>query len=206
MPKPYVMHRAGPADLDEVMALLNGRMRWLHERGNEQWNTGRDFEATIIDSIDRRDTWLLRDGDAFIGTLTLTPEGDPDFWTPEELRNPALYVGKMASAVLRRGKGLGRVLLLWAQDWAARSGFDLLRWDVWRTNDKLQDYYKSIGGQYIRTVHPGHRWSGALFQIPAGPIANLSDDVVTHLPNPADHAAEEAFAGGDLSSAPSEHR
>jgi GNAT superfamily N-acetyltransferase len=180
MTKPYVMHRAGPADLDEVMALLNGRIRWLHERGSEQWNTGRDFEATIIDSIGRRDTWLLRDGDAFIGTLT--------------------------SAVLRRGKGLGRVLLLWAQDWAARSGFDLLRWDVWRTNDKLQDYYKSIGGQYIRTVHPGHRWSGALFQIPTGPIANLSDDVVTHLPNPADHAAEEAFAGGDLSSAPSEHR
>lgn len=179
MTKPYVMHQAAPGDLDDVIRLLNERIRWLRERGNEQWNTGRDFRAKAVDAIDRRNTWLLRDGDASIGTLTLTAQGDPDFWTPDELRDPALYVGKMASAVRRRGEGLGRLMLSWAQDWAARSGFDLLRWDVWRTNDQLQDYYRSIGGQYIRTVHPAHRWSGALFQIPARRIANLSDDVVT---------------------------
>lgn len=194
MTKPYVMHRAGPADLDEVMALLNERIRWLHERGSEQWNTGRDFKASIADSVDRRNTWLLRDGDAFIGTLTVSSVGDPDFWTPEELKDPALYVGKMASPVRRRGEGLGRLMLLWAQDWAARSGFELLRWDVWRTNKQLQEYYRSIGGQYLRTVHPAHRWSGALFQIPAGRIADLSDDVVTYLPSPADHADAASFA------------
>jgi GNAT superfamily N-acetyltransferase len=197
------MHRAGPADLDEVMALLNGRMRWLYEQGSEQWNTGRDFEARIIDSIDRRNTWLLSDSDAFIGTLTLSSEGDQDFWTSDELRDPALYVGKMASAVRRRGEGLGRLMLLWAQDWAARSGFDLLRWDVWRTNEQLQDYYRSIGGQYLRTVHPVHRWSGALFQIPAGRIFDLSDDVVTYLPSLADHADEGTFAGAPSWNRPS---
>lgn len=191
------MHRTGPADLGEVMTLLNERTRWLRERGSEQWNTGRNFETGIADSIDRRNTWLLQDDDAFIGTLTLTPEGDPDFWTPEELKDRALYVGKMASAVRRRGEGLGRLMLVWAQDRAARSGFDLLRWDVWRTNEQLQNYYRSIGGQYIRTVHPAHRWSGALFQIPATLITNLSDDVVanpgplatTH-PKAADHRNE----------------
>lgn len=85
-------------------------------------------------------------------------------------------------------------MLLWAQDWAARSGFDLLRWDVWRTNARLQDYYRSIGGRYIRTVHPAHRWSGALFQIPAGRIANLSDDVVTHSLTATANADYEAHA------------
>jgi GNAT superfamily N-acetyltransferase len=162
------------------MTLLNERTRWLRERGSEQWNTGRDFETGIADSIDRQNTYLLRDGNDFIGTLTLTPKGDPDFWTPEELKNRALYVGKMASAVRRRGEGLGRLMLLWAQDWAARSGFDLLRWDVWRTNKQLQNYYRSIGGRYIRTIHPVHRWSGALFQIPASRITNLSADVVAN--------------------------
>lgn len=194
MTRPYVMHSANLSNLAEVMSLLNERIRWLHEQGSEQWNTGRDFEASIVDSIDRRDTWLLRDGDRSIGTLTLTPEGDPDFWTPEELRDPALYIGKMASAMRRRGESLGRLMLLWAQDWAARSGFDLLRWDVWRTNARLQDYYRSIGGRYIRTVHPAHRWSGALFQIPAGRIANLSDDVVTHSLTATANADYEAHA------------
>jgi len=143
-------------------------------------DTGRNFETGIIDSIGRRNTWLLRDDGASIATLTLTSDGDPDFWTPDELREPALYLGKMASAVRRSGEGLGSLMLSWAQDWTARSGFDSLRWDVWRTNEQLQNYYRSIGGRYVRTVHVAGRWSGALFEIPARRIADLSDCVITH--------------------------
>lgn len=180
MSKPYVMRRAGAADLSEVMALLDERTRWLRERGNEQWNTGRNFEPLIVDAIGWRNTWLLRDDDASLATLTLTPDGDPDFWTPEELKQPALYLGKMASALHRSGEGLGSLLLTWAQDWAARSGFDSLRWDVWRTNNQLQDYYRSIGGRYVRTVQAAGRWSGALFEIPAKRIVDLTDRVITY--------------------------
>jgi GNAT superfamily N-acetyltransferase len=180
MSKPYVMHRAGTADLSEVMALLDERTRWLRERGNEQWNTGRNFETLIIDAIGRRNTWLLRDDGASLATLTLTSDGDPDFWTPKELREPALYLGKMASTLHRSGEGLGSLMLSWAQDWAARSGFDSLRWDVWRTNKQLQEYYRSVGGRYVRTVQTTGRWSGALFEIPARRIADLADSVITY--------------------------
>jgi GNAT superfamily N-acetyltransferase len=180
MSKPYVMRRAGAADLLEVMALLDERTRWLRERGSDQWNTGRNFETGIIDSISRRNAWLLRDDGASLATLTLTSDGDADFWTPGELREPALYLGKMASAVRRSGEGLGSLMLSWAQDWTARSGFDSLRWDVWRTNERLQNYYRSVGGRYVRTVHVAGRWSGALFEIPARRIADLSDRVIAH--------------------------
>jgi GNAT superfamily N-acetyltransferase len=181
MSKPYVMQWAGPADLPAVMALLDERRQWLAERGSDQWNVGREFESRMADAIDRRETLLLRDDDVPIATFTMTPEGDPDFWTLDELKESALYLGKMVSAVSRRGEGLGVLMLSWAQDWAARSGFDLLRWDVWRTNRQLQDYYRSIGGQYIRTVHAAHRWSGTLFQIPAKRISHLTDCVAEAL-------------------------
>lgn len=180
MSKPYVMHRAGPADLPEVMALLDERRQWLHERGSDQWSPDRAFAARMANAVDRREALLVRDDDVSIATVTVTSEGDPDFWTPEELKESALYLGKMASAVCRSGEGLGSLMLSWAQDWAARSGYDSLRWDVWRTNDELQDYYRSIGGRYIRTVHAAHRWSGALFQIPASRIVNISDHVTTN--------------------------
>ncbi|MGH3696681.1 MAG: GNAT family N-acetyltransferase [Pseudonocardiaceae bacterium] len=181
MSKPYVMQWAGPADLPAVMALLDERRRWLAERGSDQWNIGRAFESRMADAIDRRETLLLRDDSVPIATFTMTPEGDPDFWTSDELKDSALYLGKMASAVGRRGEGLGILMLSWAQDWAAWSGFDLLRWDVWRANRGLHDYYRSIGGQYIRTVHAPHRWSGALFQMPAGRVSHLAHSVVEAL-------------------------
>lgn len=183
MSKPYVMRWAGPTDFPEVMALLDERRRWLAERRSDQWNAGRAFEDRMASSIDRRETLLLSDDDVPIATFTMTAEGDPDFWTPDELGESALYLGKMASALRRRGEGLGALMLSWAQDWAARSGFDSLRWDVWRTNGQLQVYYRSIGGQYIRTVHAPHRWSGALFQIPARRVSHLTDCVVDSFAN-----------------------
>jgi GNAT superfamily N-acetyltransferase len=181
MSKPYVIQWASPADLSVVMALLDERRRWLAERGSDQWNTGRAFESRMADAVDRREVLLLHDDGVPIATFTMTPEGDPDFWTPDELKESALYLGKMASAVRRRGEGLGVLMLSWAQDRAARSGFDLLRWDVWKTNSQLQDYYRSIGGQYIRTVHAAHRWSGALFEIPARRVSHLTDCAVEAL-------------------------
>jgi GNAT superfamily N-acetyltransferase len=180
--KPYLMHWAGRADLPEVMALLEERRRWLHEQGSDQWSPDRAFATRMAHSVDRRETLLLRDEGVSIATVTVAPEGDPDFWTPDELKESALYLGKMASAVCRSGEGLGALMLSWAQDWAARSGFDSLRWDVWRTNDELQDYYRSLGGHYLRTVPAAHRWSGALFQIPARRITDLSDHVITYSP------------------------
>lgn len=177
------MNWAGPTDLPEVMALLDERRRWLHERGSDQWSPDRAFATRMTNAVDRREVLLLRDDGVSIATITVTSEGDPDFWTPDELKESALYLGKMASAVCRSGEGLGSLMLSWAQDWAARSGFESLRWDVWRTNDQLQDYYRSIGGQYIRTVHAAHRWSGALFQVPARQISNLSDCVVAYSPS-----------------------
>ena len=156
-------------------------------------------------AISHRNTWLLRDDGAAIATLTLTSEGDPDFWTPEELSQPALYLGKMASAVSRSGEGLGSLMLAWAHDRATHSGFDSLRWDVWRTNEKLQDYYRSVGGQYIRTVHAAHRWSGALFAIPARRIPHLSERVITYSPEWTDPIGSDAFAGV-LDGVSSEHQ
>ncbi|MGH8626226.1 MAG: GNAT family N-acetyltransferase [Gammaproteobacteria bacterium] len=172
------MHWAGRTDLPEVMALLDARRRWLHERGSDQWSPDRAFATRMANAVDRRETVLFRDDGVSIATVTVTPEGDPDFWTPDELKESALYLGKMASAVFRSGEGLGSLMLSWVQDWAARSGFESLRWDVWRTNGELQDYYRSIGGRYVRTVHADHRWSGALFQIPARRISHLTDCVV----------------------------
>lgn len=180
------------------MALLDRRRQWLQERGSEQWSIGRAFSTRMADAVDRRETLLLRDDGEAVATFTMTSKGDADFWTPDELKESALYLGKMATSIRRRGEGLGCLMLSWAQDWAAKSGYDSLRWDVWRTNDQLQDYYRSIGGQYIRTVHAAHRWSGALFQIPARKISNLSYCVVTHSPSWAD-PADSAFAGASNS-------
>lgn len=179
MSKPYLMHPAAPEELPDVMTLIDERRRWLRERGIDQWNVGREFKTRMANAIDRHEVWLLRDDGAPLATLTMTPKGDPDFWTSDELQEPALYLGKMATTVERGGQGLGALLLSWARDRAARCGFNVLRWDVWKTNTNLLRYYCSAGARHIRTVDVPGRWSGALFELSAQHVQDLTEYVIT---------------------------
>jgi GNAT superfamily N-acetyltransferase len=173
------MARATPDDLKDVMSLLNQRIKWLRDIGSDQWNTGRTFENRMVNSIARRETWLLRDEGEPIATLSLSTDGDPDFWTPEEFKEAALYLGKMATSLSRRGEDLGRLLLMWTQDFAFKANVKIIRWDVWRTNERLQKYYRAVGARYLRTEDVADRWSGSLFELDARPVPHLETQMLT---------------------------
>jgi GNAT superfamily N-acetyltransferase len=179
MARPYEIRLARAEDLDTVMKLLDARIRWLRDAGSDQWSTGNTFRTRLTDHISRGETWLIEDDGEPIATITIRTDGDPDFWTPDELREQAAYVSKMATRIDRKGGGIGALMIRWAQDHAARTGLDLVRWDAWRTNRRLQDYYRSIGAQHLRTVEVAGRWSGALFELPAKADPDLAEQLVT---------------------------
>jgi GNAT superfamily N-acetyltransferase len=159
------MTQATMSDLDDLIALLEARRDWLHNQGIDQWSTRKNWRSPMADAIARGDTWVARQDGRIVGTLTLTSTADPDFWSPEESIDHAIYINKMATALTAKGQGLGAAILTWARQWATDHGYDYVRWDAWRTNEQLIAYYRSLGATWIRTVNAPHRQSGALFQI-----------------------------------------
>lgn len=141
---PLVMRLARPCDLDSVMRTLLDRVDWLRQNGSDQRSTSPTFRPRLAKSISLHQTWLLLDSEKLIGAIPVHTAGDPDFWTPGELQHRALYLAKMATAVEHLGRGLGKLLIEWAQDWAARQEMVVVRWDAWRTNTRLLDYYRGL--------------------------------------------------------------
>lgn len=163
------MTRAREADVAEIVAILLSRREWLHARGLDQWSTRTDWSGVVAAAVGRGDVWVATSEDVVIGTITLTDDGDSDFWTQRELSDRALYMSKMATTIEHSGAGLGRQMIAWAQKWAHDHGYDYLRWDAWRTNSDLISYYLDVGATWIRTERAPKRKSGALFEIPTGP-------------------------------------
>jgi GNAT superfamily N-acetyltransferase len=160
--------RAYPSDLNEVLGILNAAADQLHSRGLEQWPVG--FTADRIGPyVACAEMWLVRDetGQA-IATVRGTADPDPDFWSPEESRELAMYVSKLARTS-QAPPGTGTMLLRWLTDHAATLGYTWVRLDAWRTNIGLHRYYTDRGWTYIRTVDAPGRRSGALFQRPVAP-------------------------------------
>jgi hypothetical protein len=176
--KPYVMRQATSADLDTVLGILQERIEWLHERGNDQWNQGKDFRDGLAGRIARGQTWLAEDDGEPIATVTIRRYANPAFWTPEELQDRALYASKTATTLARSGAGLAAMLMRWVQTRAAEREMTYMRWDVWRTNLQLQAYYQSLGATLVRTVEAEGKPSGALFQVTPH-LHDLSSEWVT---------------------------
>jgi ribosomal protein S18 acetylase RimI-like enzyme len=89
---------------------------------------------------------------------------DPEFWTPDDRPEAALYVHRMAVSRSVAGAGAGGEMLDWAARRAAQADKKLLRLDAWKTNAGLHGYYRGQGFKMVRLVDLPHRQSGALFE------------------------------------------
>ena len=177
----YRVHTATRDDIDTVLNLLEARVGWLRARGSDQWSTWLTWPAQLPDSIDRGEVILLYDGPDPVATMTVSTDGDTDFWTPAELAEPALYVSKLATRPDLAGQELGKLLLDWSVGRAHELGARFVRLDAWRSATELHDYYLKRGWHYVRTVYAPHRHSGTLFERPAEALSHPS--LVVDLPS-----------------------
>ncbi len=161
----FLIRQARSNEVDTVLDLLYERVRWLAERGSDQWSTTTSsWPSKVTAAVTAGHTWLLIGLDEVpLGTVTLSTVGDPDFWTSEELSESALYVAKLATSASCAGTGLGSLMLRWTVDHAHRHGHKPVRLDVWKTARDLHAWYRSQGWQHLRTVERPERKSGALF-------------------------------------------
>lgn len=176
--QPLLLRRAVAEDIPTVFALLNDAAAWLASRGIVQWPAQFDRDdgwraARIEKYVADGYTYLASDLFGPLGTLTLTPNADPDFahgWPDGP--DHALYVYRMATVRRAAGRGIGALMLDWAADRAARDGYAWLRLDVHRDNPALQGYYERLGfaqvSEIVAAAEDGKtRGSGALYQRPS---------------------------------------
>ncbi|MBE1877467.1 GNAT family N-acetyltransferase [Myceligenerans pegani] len=166
---------ATPRDAGAIRALQEEARAWLQSRGLDQWATVRhtdpDSSRSLESAIARGEVWIWRDHIGTVATTTLDDFADPEFWTANDDPDDALYVHRMVVRRSAAGNGLGTAILDWASAYTAASRRTWLRLDAWRSNTRLQDYYRTQGFTHVRTVELPHRGSGALFQRPAMPAA-----------------------------------
>ncbi|MFF4933727.1 GNAT family N-acetyltransferase [Streptomyces griseofuscus] len=152
-------------ELDTVEELLRGASTWLASRGIDQWQYP-PHRDRIAAALKQGVCFLALAGDKPIATLQVDDFADPEFWTPQDDPNSALYVHRMAVHRDVAGLGTGGRLLDWAADHAAAQSKHWLRLDAWKDNKGLHKYYTDFGFTLIRIVDLPHRRSGALFQRP----------------------------------------
>lgn len=160
----YRIRPAAPDDLQAVIGLRRYAEHWLADAGIEQWTKSDYGDRIIKEHFDDGRTFVVDDQAGDVVASLALGNGDPDFWTPAELREPAMYLYKFITGPTARGTGLGDVLLDWACHQVEMYRCLYLRLDCHRTNTGLHRYYLNRGFTHLDTRSAEGRQSGALFE------------------------------------------
>lgn len=160
----YQIRPAAPADLDAVIALRRYAEQWLASAGIDQWTKSAYGDRIIREHFDDGRSFVVEDQAGDVVASLAIGNGDPDFWTPAELADPAMYLYKFIVGPTARGTGLGDVLLDWASYQAELYRSLWLRLDCHRTNTGLHRYYLDRGFHPLDVRSAPGRASGALFE------------------------------------------
>jgi ribosomal protein S18 acetylase RimI-like enzyme len=168
---PSEPERATIEDLQTIVNLKKETVTWLQTKGTDQWAEPWPSESEQNDRIKRgleeRATWIVWHGSTPVATITAQPNGSSRLWTPEERRQPAVYLHRLIINRDYAGRRYGADLISWAERHAAQeSGARTARIDVWTTNIALHDYYRGIGFGFLRYAECGDYPSSALFERP----------------------------------------
>ncbi len=136
------------ADVPVVLALLDGAVRWLVERGHVgQWGT--EPQSTNPRRIVTITQWA-GDGSLYLACLDQQPVGAlavgaAPAYVPA-VDEPELYVNLLVTDRALAGRGIGRRLLTHAREIARTRGVGLLRMDCYSGDDRtLVRYYEQEG-------------------------------------------------------------
>jgi ribosomal protein S18 acetylase RimI-like enzyme len=154
-------------NLDEIVLLRQNATEWLRGRQSDQWQEPYPSEEAarerLLQGLRDGKTWIVRLSSQPVATFTIDDFSDPQLWTGAEQTEPALYIHRFVVHRDYRGIRLGAVLMDLIGVLAAHDGCHWLRVDVWTTNAGLQQYYRNLGFEHVRTIVSDYP-SGALFQ------------------------------------------
>ncbi|MGF1425213.1 GNAT family N-acetyltransferase [Kitasatospora sp. LaBMicrA B282] len=164
----------GPEDVPALLALLDGAVAWLAERGRTgQW--GSEPWSSRPAAVERAEQYA-RD---YLMRVAETPDGTvvgacvlarelPAGVAPADL--PELYIRLLVTDATRRGSGIGAALIGDARAETARQGLPLLRVDCYGGDDRaLVAQYRALGfteTEPFEVVRPdAPPWPGQVLEI-----------------------------------------
>lgn len=162
--------RATADDLQSILALFDEAVVWLASRGREgQWGTTpfSDMPGSyhrFMQWIDSDALFVVRIGGNIVGTVALS-ETLPQYATGlfDSFPITAYYLEAFTTSRSLAGRGLGRDLLRWAEEYAREQGKTTIYLDCWAEHPDLPGYYEQAG--YLpRTEFNVGEWRGLLFE------------------------------------------
>ncbi|HZE83743.1 MAG TPA: GNAT family N-acetyltransferase [Puia sp.] len=158
-------------DISSIFRLYDEGTAYQKSVAKKHWQ---GFDRAVIETEIREGRqWKIMAGDE-IACVFAIAFNDPLIWQEKD-KDPAIYIHRIATNPLFRGRGYVKHIVAWAKEYARAKGKDFIRMDTGSGNEKLNNYYSSCGFTYLGITEirdagnlPAHYKAGSssLFELP----------------------------------------
>ncbi len=138
---------ANTSDLKEIKNLTEACAIAMQQKQIFQWNEHYPSKEKLSADIDKGELFVLKFENEIKGIIVLTDYMDEEYipieWLTENINN--LYIHRLATHPKTWGKGYGRKLMDFAENYARQNNFISIRLDTFSQNKRNQKFYESRG-------------------------------------------------------------
>ena len=136
------------AEIDAIVQLTKDCGKHMRDNGIDQWDEDYPDRTVIMNDLDTETLFAYREKGNVIGIIVLNESQDEEYeeinWsTSEDDRN--IVVHRLAVHPDKQGKGIGRTLMDFAEQWAKNNHYDAIRLDTYSQNPRNQKFYTNRG-------------------------------------------------------------
>lgn len=132
-------------DLDKILWLFDQAMELQGKNGYKVWS-GIDKIALEKDIENGLQYKVVRDDD--ILCIFSIQHNDPFIWRDRD-QDDAIYLHRIVVNPNFKGQRQFEKVLNWTKQFARQKNLKFVRMDTWADNEKIIDYYKSFGFEFI---------------------------------------------------------
>ncbi|MFS0722407.1 GNAT family N-acetyltransferase [Paenibacillus sp. 1P07SE] len=156
------IRRATVDDVEGILFLLTDAARWIHTaHGFWQWRVESFTFENVHTFVQDHEVFVALQGHELVGCFSVQ-WGYEIIWG-EQYHEHAGYVHRLCVSRHRKGKGIGRELLRYAESYIHAQGKRWIRLDCMADNPSLNAYYTSLG--FVRQGRfDAQFWSANLYE------------------------------------------
>ncbi len=155
MSEKFSLEFANEAGLDIIETIYNEAIDSLRVRKIHQWRRGvYPTRQTAVDAFNKNCLYLCRMGDEVVGTVILNGLQSSEYDTIKwKWGGKFLVIHTLVIRPAFCGKGAGRFIMRYAENFALSNGYESMRLDVFPGNAVAVGLYQSFGFTYSGKIY-----------------------------------------------------
>lgn len=151
----YIFQKATNEDIDEILLLIQKRIKWMDENNISQWNKTNYLKYYpknyYEELVSKGELYVAKyaDSNSVIGACALLEQDK--CWNDSSQSH---YIHNLVTDI--GVSGIGGTIIKFCEQIAIKDGKNKIRLDCQASNHKLNEYYCGLGFEYVGIVQDGN--------------------------------------------------